>query len=67
MPRHESDLEAEHRRVVERLVESVENGTVDALEDLSREEVALLLTRARPGESLEDLFDRLRPTAADRD
>lgn len=66
MAHRESDLEAERRREVERLVESVENGTVDAIEDLSRAEVALLLTRARPGESLEDLFDRLRQPAPDR-
>jgi hypothetical protein len=53
--------ETERRRIeLERLVEAVENGEIDALEDLTEEEVALLLTRARPEESLQDLFDRLR-------
>jgi len=60
MPRHETQAEAKQRREIERLVESVENGDVDAIEDLSASEIALLLTRAKPGESLEDLFDRLR-------
>lgn len=63
MPRHETESEARHRRALERLLESVENGAVEAIEDLDREEVALLLTRARPGESLQDLFDRLRQPA----
>lgn len=67
MPRHETEAEAKQRREVERLVESVESGAVDAIEDLSASEIGLLLTRAKPGESLEDLFDRLRPGTQSRD
>ena len=48
------------RTELERLIEAVENGEVDAIEDLTREEVALLLACGRPEESLQDLFDRLR-------
>ena len=66
MARHET-IDAERRRqAVERLVEAVERGEIEALEDLTREEVSLLLARARPGESLEDLFDRLRQPTRER-
>jgi hypothetical protein len=59
---------AERRRLaMEQLIEAVERGDIEALEDLTREEVSLLLSRARPGESLEDLFDRLRQPRRDRD
>ena len=67
MTQHEH-AEAERRRLaLERLIESVEAGEIDAIEDLSPEEVSLLLSHARPGESLEDLFDRLRQPAHERD
>jgi hypothetical protein len=67
MARHEN-AEAERRRLaLEQLIEALESGEIEALEDLSREEVSLLLARARPGESLEDLFDRLRQPVRDRD
>jgi hypothetical protein len=53
--------EAEERRMqLERLIEAVENGDVETPEDLTSDEIALLLTRSRPEESLQDLFDRLR-------
>jgi hypothetical protein len=59
--------EADRRRIeLERLVEAVECGEVEAIEDLTPDEVALLLTRARPEESLQDLFDRLRRETAER-
>ena len=67
MARHEN-AEAERRRLaIEHLIESVARGEIDALEDLTREEVSLLLSRARPGESLEDLLDRLRQPAHERE
>lgn len=59
--------EAEKRRMdLERLIDAVENGEIEAIEDLTADEVALLLTRARPEESLENLFDRLRGPAPER-
>ncbi len=67
MARHEI-AEAEVRRLaMERLFEAVENGEIEAVEDLTREEVSMLLARALPGESLEELFDRLRQPARDRE
>lgn len=67
MALHEK-AEAERRRLtLERLIESVETGEIDSVEDLSTEEVSLLLSRARPGESFEDLLDRLRQPAHERD
>lgn len=60
--------DVERRRLaLERLIESVEAGEIDAVEDLSPEEVSLLLSHARTGESLEDLLDRLRQPAHERD
>jgi hypothetical protein len=65
---HYENAEVERRRLaLERLVESVERGEIDALEDLTPEEVSLLLSHARPGESLEDLLDRLRQPVRERD
>ena len=52
---------------LEHLIEAVENGEIEAIEDLTREEISWLLARARPGESLEDLFDRLRGTGRERE
>jgi hypothetical protein len=52
---------------MEQLIEAVERGEIEAMEDLTREEVSMLLSRARPGESLEDLFDRLRQPRRERD
>lgn len=67
MARHEKPDEERRRLALEELIAAVERGEIDAVEDLSREEVSLLLARARPGESLEDLFDRLRQPVRERD
>lgn len=59
--------EAEKRRMeLERLVDAVENREIEAIEDLTPDEVALLLAHARPEESLEDLFDRLQRAERER-
>jgi hypothetical protein len=61
-------IEMERRgTALERLVEAVERGEIESIEDLTREEISWLLARARPGESLEDLFDRLRGPGRERD
>lgn len=67
MARHELLDEERRRMALERLMDSLENGEIDAVEDLSAEEVALLMSRARPGESLGDLFDRVRQPARGRE
>ena len=67
MAQHENAEAERDRLALGRLIESVERGEIDAVEDLTPEEVSLLLSRARPGESLEDLFDRLRQPAPERD
>lgn len=65
---HVGNADAERRRLaLERLVESVERGEIEAIEDLTPEEVSLLLSQARSGESLEDLLDRLRQPSHERD
>lgn len=66
MTHRETEQEEKHRLELERLIEAVENGEIDAIEDLTREEAALFMTRARPEESLVDLFDRLRRQGPER-
>lgn len=65
MVRIETENEQRQRLEFERLVEAIENGEVDSIEDLNTAEIALLTNRTRPGESLEDLFDRLRQASRD--
>ncbi len=67
MARHETLEQEQKRLAVEELVAAIEGGRIDAIEDLSPKEVALLLTRARPGEALADLFDRVRLPGGERE
>lgn len=67
MARHESVEQERARLDLDRLLAALEEGRIDALEDLTRHEVALLLSRARPGESLQDLFDRVRQPQGGRE
>lgn len=67
MVRHESVHEERARQELEQLLAAIEEGRIDAIEDLTREEVALLVSRVRPGESLQDLFDRVRQPQGGRE
>ncbi len=67
MERNETAQATKRRLALERLIESIENGDVDAIEDLSREEIDMLLARVRPNESLEQLFDRMRQPSRERE
>jgi hypothetical protein len=66
MPRKETESEARERRELERLLDAIRNGEIDAIEDLSAREMALLSGQLRDGEALGDLRDRLRQPGRDR-
>jgi hypothetical protein len=61
--RRESESAERRERRMEDLLAAVENGDIEAIEDLTEREVELLLSRSMPGESFEDLLDRLRRPA----
>jgi len=66
MTTSETTAEREGRLKLEALLEAIRTGEVDAIEDISPGEVAMLMTQARKDETFEDLFDRLRPQMHDR-
>jgi len=67
MAHRTSEQELREQEEHERLVLAILRGEIGAIEDLEPAQIALLLSRARPAESLEDLFDRLRQPGRDQD